>query len=175
MTLQDLTLAGLKKPTDLANPEDPAMVDLQRERLEQFPDRYAGYQQENGLIVAYIKTNEWLYGDEAPFIENAFSRQALRVASKLRGGSLNPKAYGVFGLVADESLERKAQNEIRGELLQYSIQQALAHSAMTLNIVIHGKDPLLTNARDLAFEPVGIRSEAAGAPGLIQQRYQRAL
>lgn len=175
LTLQDVIAGGFTNPEGLANPNDPEKVDIQLGKLTDFPERYSGYQQENGLIVAYLKTNEWLVGDEAPFIENAFARRTLQLAGKLRGGSLQPKAYGVFGLVADETLATDDRADLLHGLLNTSVTRGLAHSASVLNIVLHDSDPALPIAHDFGFEPVGPRGEAAGAPGLIQQRYQRSL
>lgn len=175
LTLQDVIAGGFTNPESLANPEDPEKVDIQLGKLTNFPERYSGYRRENGLIVAYLKANEWLAGDEVPFIENAFARRALQLSAKLRGGSLSPKAFGVFGLVADESLSEDQRSGLLGGLLDHSITEGLANAASVLNIVIHDNDPVLPIARDLGFEPVGPRGEATGAPGLKQQRYQRPL
>ncbi len=104
LTLQDVIAGGFKNPTDMANPNDPAKVSVQLNKLSQFPERYAAYKNENGVLVAYIKSNEWLAGDEAPFVTNSFARKALLLTSKIRSGSLQPKEHGVFGLVGSDSL-----------------------------------------------------------------------
>ncbi len=175
LTLQDVIAGGFTNPESLANPDDPEKVDIQLGKLTDFPERYSGYQQENGLIVAYLKSNEWFASDEAPFVENVFARASLQIGAKLRGGSLEPKAFGIFGLVANETLPTDDQDELLYALLQSSVEKGLAHSAKVLNVVLHDHDPALPIARDLGFEPVGSRGEATGAPGLIQQRYQLPL
>ena len=175
LTLQDVIAGGFTNPEGLANPNDPEKVDIQLGKLTDFPERYSGYRQENGLIVAYKKANEWMVSDEAPFIENAFARRTLQLAGKLRGGSMQPRADGVFGLVVGRQLDGEDQAELLHDLLNRSVTEGLAHAASVLNIVLHDNDPVLPIARDLGFEPVGPRGEAAGAPGLIQQRYQRSL
>ncbi len=97
------------------------------------------------------------------------------LASKPRGGSLHPKAYGVFGLVGSDSLPGNERDTILHDLLVRSIGKAARESAAVINIVLHGKDPVTPIAVDLGFRPVGPRGEAVGAPGLLQQRYQRSV
>jgi len=173
LTLQDVAFAGFQDPTSLADPNHPSKVAVQLEKLTQFPDRYSGYQQENGIIVAYMKSNEWFAGDEAPFVEDTIARQAMKLASRLRGGSLKPRAYGVFGLVADVSLDPLDRDEMLRDLLDESVLRGLANAAGVVNVVVHDQDPLLPIAKEMDFEPVGPKAYAAGAPGVLQQRYQR--
>ena len=175
LTLQDVIAGGFNNPTDLANPNDQSKVDLQLNKLSRFPERYAAYKNENGSIVAYIKSNEWLAGDEAPFITNLFARKALLLTSKTRSGSLQPKEYGVFGLVGGDSLSNQERDIILYDLLQRSIGQAAIKSAFAINIVLHDNDPVTPIALDLGFSPAGTKGEAAGAPGLIQQRYRQII
>lgn len=174
LTLQDVTLGGFEDPLSIANPANRKLIKTQLGKLKNNPTAYTGYRQENGLIVAYMKAQEWFTGDEVPFIEDEIARQALIAAGKSRGGSMEPKAYGVFGLVVDRTIEQEAQSEIFYDLLTRSIGQAAVHSAELVNIVIHDKDPVLPIALDLGFQAVGTPGNAAGAPGLLQQRYQRA-
>ena len=173
LTLQDLAFAGFDSPTTLADPNHPGKVAVQLEKLTQFPDRYSGYKQENGVIVAYMKANEWFAGDEAPFVQDVFARQAMKLASRLRGGSLKPRAYGVFGLVADVSLDRTDRDEMLRDLLDESVLRGLANLAGVVNVVVHDRDPLLPIAKEMAFEPVGPKGYAFGVPDVLQQRYQR--
>ncbi|HEY8886672.1 MAG TPA: hypothetical protein VIM31_04215 [Candidatus Microsaccharimonas sp.] len=168
LTLQDVTLGGFENPSALANPDNAVKVETQLNKLREHPENYSGYRQENGLIVAYMKTNEWFRGDEAPFAESAFARASLR----LKNGSMKPKALGVFGLVVDQSLEKVDQLELLHDLLYRSIGQAATHAAEVINIVIHEHDPVLEMAERLEFRPVGPKGQAVGAPGLLQQRYQ---
>jgi len=175
LTLQDVQAGGFINPTEIADPENPDKVQTQLDKLTDFPEHYSGYQQENGLVVAYMKSKEWLVGDELPFIENAFARRALQVVGHMRSGSMYPKAYGVFGLVADDSLKESDQEDMLYSLLKGSVNQGLAAHARNINIVLHDNDPVLPIADDLGFKPIGERGEAAGAPGLKQQRYQREL
>lgn len=169
LTLQDVSLGGFDNPTQLANPKNEVKIGVQLGKLVEYPDNYSGYRQKNGLIVAYMKTNEWFTGDEAPFGKNMLARLVLQT----RHASMKPKAYGIFGLVVDRSLENGDQTEILYDLLSRSIGQAAVHAAKVVNVVLHDKDPALEVAQDLEFHPVGIKGEAWGAPGLLQQRYQR--
>lgn len=57
-------------------------------------------------------------------------------------------------------------------LLAQSIGQAATRSAVVINIALHGNHPAKPFAHDLGFRPVGMPSQATGAPGLAQQRYQ---
>lgn len=174
LTLQDVRAGGFNNPTNLADPNDPDLVWEQQVKLRRFPKRYSGYRNEHGLYVAYDKANEWLSDDEKPFAdENIFAQMSLMRARMIRGGSLKPKAYGVFGLVASDTLPSEEKYKILSDLLVRSIGQAAAESAFVVNIVLNNRDPVTSVATDLGFIPVGRRGEAAGAPGLIQQRYQR--
>jgi hypothetical protein len=175
LTLQDVITGGFNNPTDLANPNDPIKVNKQLDKLTQFPERYSAYKNENGVLVAYMKSNEWLTGDETPFIENVFARNALLLTSKVRGGSLRPKEYGVFGLVGSDSLESQERDDILYDLLRRSIGQATTKSAFAVNIVLHDHDPVTPVALDLGFRPSGAKGTAAGAPGLVQHRYRRSI
>jgi hypothetical protein len=90
-----------------------------------------------------------------------------------RDGSLKPNAYGVFSLVASESLPGQERDEVLHDLLVRSIGRAADESASVINIVTNNQDPAIYTVEDLGFLPKGPAGEAAGAPGLIQQRYQR--
>ena len=178
LTLQDLQAGTFKDPLELADPTNETKVETQRMKLILNPNQYTGYADEDGQLVAYMKTNEWRTGDEAPYVGNfltaPFARIALKKAGRSRAGSMDPAAFGIFGLVADRSLEKDDHNEIVHDLLYRSIGQAAVQSAVLINIVIHNNDHIvLANALNLGFEPVGRRGNAAGAHGLKQQRYQR--
>lgn len=175
LTLQDVIAGDFKNQSELADPNDQTKVKLQLNKLSQFPERYAAYKNENGVLIAYIKSNEWLADDEAPFVANSFARKALLLTSKLRSGSLQPKEYGVFGLVGSNSLSGQERDTILHNLLQHSIWKAAAQSAFAINIVFHDNDPVTQIALDLGFNPAGAKGEAAGAPGLIQQRYRQII
>lgn len=172
LVLQDVNTAGFLNPTELANPEDDKKVGAQIEKLTKHPENYCGYQNKNGSLVAFMKTGEWLTDDELPFVKSKIGRIALKTTRALRSDSLNPKQFGVFGLVVDYSLEKETRNELLRDLLNRSIGKAVLHSMNLVNIVIHDKDPLLPIANEVGFRPIGPKGIATGAPGLIQQRYQ---
>jgi hypothetical protein len=175
LTLQDVLEGGFNNPTDLANPNSRDKVSEQIERLSQQPDQYNGYLDEDGSLVAYAKSGEWCVGDELPFVEGAFARRALQVASRLRRNSLNPKAHGVFGLVADESLHSRDCEAMIHNLLFHAMGQAAVASAGVINIVLREGDSVTPIAQELGFVPRGPLAEAAGAPGLMQRRYTQYL
>ena len=171
LTLQDLKAGKFDNPTSLANPDELSKVLAQEGKLAEYPDRYNGYAHEDGSLVAFSKTNEWFAGDEAPFIDSIIARKALVARSKLRGGSLSPKEYGIFGLVASDELPSNDRNDILHDLLNRALGEAAMQTMLNVNIVLHEFDPVLNIARDLGFKPKG-SGEAAGAPGLFQHRYQ---
>ena len=174
LTLQDLKAGKFNDPTTIANPDEHSKIEAQTDKLARYPDRYSGYTHEDGSLVAYSKTNEWLAGDEASFIDNIIARKALVAKSKLRGGSLSPKQFGIFGLVVSDQLPVVDQHEIIHDLLSRAIGRATLNSASVLNIVLHEYDPVKDIAIDLGFTPTG-SAVASGAPGLVQQRYQRSV
>lgn len=181
LTLQDLLAGGFENPTEQANPENPQKVDKQQARLENNPDRYSAIANESDIIEAYLAEGEWHVGDEAPFVENFFARMALKAASRIRLlrkfkiGQLKQKAHGAFGLVTSDDLEAETRQEMNRELLSRSIGKAATRSAAVINIVLHDNDPAKSVAEELGFRPVGRRASAAGAKGLKQRRYQRAI
>ncbi len=174
LTLQDVVNGGFENPRELADPDSREKVDEQLHKILNFPENYSGFRQENGLIVAYMKSKEWTFDDEDPFAvySSELSRKGLKLMSKLRGGSIKPKAYGIFGLVVNDELEDGDRNEIVENLLHGAIYRAVGHSALRVNIVLHDNDPVLPIAEEFHFRPVGEKAEASGAPGLLQQRYQ---
>lgn len=174
LTLHDAQAAGFEDPSAIANPGDSEAIRRQLERLEAHPEQYAGYIGEDGVLVGYAKTAEWLTGDEAPFVEGLVARQALRARGRLHGGSLDPQAHGIFGLVVDAHLGEEAKRDMTHELLLNSVDRARARGAAVVNIVLSRNDTLLVPmARGIGFNPRGRANEAAGAPGLRQRRYQR--
>jgi hypothetical protein len=174
LTLQDLKAGKFDNPTATANPDELGKVLPQIAKLAEYSDRYNGYAHEDGSLIAFSKTNEWFSGDEAPFIDNVIARKSLLAISKLRGRSLNPKQFGVFALVVSDELPVVDQYEIIHDLLSRAIGRAGLNSATLVNIVLHENDPAKDIALDLGFTPIG-SGVASGAPGLIQQRYQRSV
>lgn len=174
LTLDDVTRAGFKDPTALANPENPEKLQAQLDKLTDHPDQYSGFTNEAEL-VAFMKATEWLRGDEAPFVQSYLAKQRLRLEGKLSGPSMQPKAFGVFGLNIDIRLQNRERDDIYYFLLNHAIGQAALYSAEVINIVLNDKDPVTPIAKDLGFRPLGSIGEAAGAPGLEQQRYQRPI
>jgi hypothetical protein len=170
LTLQDATLGGFKNPTELADPSNPDMVAAQQQRLRDYPERYCGYVRD-GKLIAYMKQNDWMIGDELPFTTGV---QAARLKAR-RALHLDPSTgeWGIFGLVASDELEERDRETVLIGLLQRSFSDPRSWETRTVNIVIHENDPVLRIARYHGFGPVGELGEAAGAPGLIQRRYQR--
>lgn len=155
LTLQDVRKGGFPHPRSLANPWSPWLLYRQFKKLKAHPQRYCGFT-EAGRLVAYLKCGPWTEADERPFVDD-----------ELSGGFSEQR--GVFGLVVSDELFYSTQAKILDQLLQYAVRQ----STHPVNIVIHEHDPVLPVARRLGFEPHGPVGEAAGAPGLKQQRYTR--
>jgi hypothetical protein len=170
LTLQDVKAGGFPNPRELADPSSSDKVAAQQQKLRDHPERYSGYAR-NGQLVAYIKHGEWLAGDELPFASG------LRVALlKARSAlHLNPSTgqWGVFGLVTSDDLTDDEREVALVKLLQRSFRDSQSGKFRTVNVVIHENDPLLEIAALYRFVPVGKPAEAAGAPGLMQQRYRR--
>ncbi len=173
LVLQDVKVAGFLEPTRLANPDDLKKVELQKSKLIKQPENYCGFQNENNSLIAYMKTGEWMVGDELPFIKNKISRKVLQISGFFRHGSMSPKEFGIFGLAVDNSIEKELQTDILHSLMVHSVGQAAIRSLNKINIVIHDKDNLLIPiAHEIGFKEIGRRGMATGAPGLIQQRFQ---
>lgn len=186
LTLQDLRAGEFPHPLELANPDNTDFVERQRQRLEAHPKNYLG-SYEDGELVAYAKAAEWHIGDELPFVDGVAQKALKRRAKWLHTQKLPQRAYGIFGLVADEALDpgrrqfhiEMLTQQVLGVAAFFDIKQIReAFYNRTLiktptNIVMHDHDfalPILT--QNFGFKPVGPRGEADGAPGLQQQRYQ---
>lgn len=176
LTLRDLQIAGFIDPTTIANPEDPALIRAQMEKLIKHPERYSGFEKTtSGLLVAYMKQAEWLSDSEEPFRDtNERLHRVRKLGEFIRAGSLRPRAHGIFGLVVEESLEQDTQKSMAETLIRSAIDRAKIY-AEVINIVLADGDPTLPVVRDLNFKPKGPLAEALGAPGLEQMRYQLTL
>jgi len=175
LTLQDVLAGDFSNPTNLADPDNPDMVSTQQNKLRQFPEKYAAYTDQYGTIVAYMKSAEWLAGDEAPFVKNVFARHLIKMRASSRGGSLTPTEYGVFGLVGSDALANQERHAVLHDLLQRSLGKAALISATAVNIVLHDHDPATPVALGLGFRSTGDIGEASGAPGLKQPRYRLSI
>jgi len=170
LTLQDLRKGGFPEPEALADPTNERMVEQQLAKLVRHPERYCGYA-DNRMLRAYMKHGDWRVGDELPFA----SQERASALKRLRMFKLNPSTqqWGVFGLVVTDQLDERVRLSVLEDLLRYPITDPRDGTPRTVNVVIHDHDPLKKVAEWLNFVPVGERAEAAGAPGLMQQRYQR--
>jgi hypothetical protein len=171
LTLQDVMAGEFKDPYLLANPLSHDMIATQQQKLFSHPERYSGYLLD-GKLVAYAKQGEWKIGDELPFASGLYAL-LLRVRQAL-GVNLSLHQRGVFGLVASKELNESDQRYVLADLLRRSLRsRRTAEYHQVINIVLHENDPLLEIATDFGFKAVGKQGDAAGAPGLKQQRYQR--
>lgn len=174
LTLQDVTIGQFPNPRSIANPDSPEMVTRQAERLANHPEQYSGYADNDGQLIAYIKSAEWLAGDEAPFVASGFARRALLLVSRSRNGSLHPTERGVFGLVGSDALPQTERDQLLEDLLARAVGRSALVSVAAVNIILHDHDPVIPIATRLGFAPTGTRGEASGAPGLQQTRYRYA-
>jgi hypothetical protein len=171
LTLQDLVAGGFKNPLDIANPDNPVMVAKQLQKLRNYPERYSGYTR-NGELVAYMKQNDWEAGDELSFT-TGINAAMLKASQALHMNPLSGQ-WGVLGLVAFDELDKNERDNALIGLLRRSFTDLRTGRPRIVNIVLHENDPVLSIAPRLGFVPVGVPGEASGAPGKIQQRYQRA-
>lgn len=171
LTLQDVEAGGFENPLELADPFNTDKVISQRQKLRDHPERYSGYVRD-GRLVAYIKQNDWTITDELPFASRS---RAVAIRASL-GLHMSPSTgqWGVFGLVASNDLNDEEREMVLRELLRSSFVDPRTSEPRTVNIAIHERDPLFKIAVRLGFKAVGEIAEAAGAPGLMQQRYQRS-
>lgn len=171
LTLQDVIAGGFRNPRELADPDNPELVTRQQSRLNNHPERYSGYTR-NGELVAYMKQNEWTLPDELPF-SGIVHRVALKLRKELNldMGSWTGE-WGVFGLVAADSLAAWESNQLLLNLLRRTYFDAKGQPQV-VNIVLHDNDPLNGHIRREGFVVKGKPGQAAGAPGLEQLRYRR--
>jgi len=167
--LQDVLAGGFEDPETIANPDDHKEVTDQQFRMYNHPDQFSGFLL-NGKLVAFTRSNYWYISDELPFASgmDAFTLRARKALH------LSPMTgeWGISALVASDSLDDAMRHDALVGLLQYGLQRGQDARATAVNIVIHDHDPLLAIAPSLGFVPVGKKGEAAGAPGLLQQRYK---
>ncbi len=170
LTLQDAFSKGFEKPREIANPDDDQMVGTQRDKLHRHPERYSGYYH-NGQLVAFMKQNEWRVDDELPF---ATWQEALKLlVRKARRLDLSMGQWGIFGLVVSDEFGYELRSALLIDLLKRSFKYPVTGKARIVNIALSEKDPVLSIAKSQGFVVIGKPGEAAGAPGLKQQRYQR--
>lgn len=173
LTLQDLIAGEFPNALELADPSNRKQVRDQRKRLRKHPERYSGYFKGDEL-VAYIKQNEWRVADELPFVfgEQYDELKALYDHNK----AASTGQWGVFGLVVSDKLDKESRDELLTLLLEESLTDPkTGKTRTTVNIVLHANDPLLEIVSHYGFDPVGRLGEAAGAPGILQPRYQRSV
>ncbi|MDB5181139.1 MAG: hypothetical protein JWO54_902 [Candidatus Saccharibacteria bacterium] len=155
LKLQDRVAAGFKNPLEDADPSNTKLVLKQLWRHIRHPERYSGYTL-NGQLIAFMVQNYWSAGDEEPY-----------------KGPEPINQWGIFGLVASDELDKDIREYVLESLLVYSFKDPESGEPRTVNISIYEQDPLLKIALRHGFVPVGEKAEAAGAPGLLQHRYQR--
>jgi len=172
LTLEDLIRGGFKNPLSLADPSNPAHVELQLQRLRNHPERYCGYMLD-GKLVAYMKHNHWRLADERPF---ALGLQALAllVFRLLRIDPYEGRWWGVFGLVVSNDIATVDRDKMLLSLLHYSMKDPRTRELRTVNIVTNYNDPVYPLLLPNGFISWGKTAEAAGAPGLKQRRYRRS-
>lgn len=169
LSLQDLKAGGFPAPHRLANPYNLQKLLKQQRRLRMYPQYYSGYVVD-GQLIAFIKQKDWTESDERPFVLEA---EAVKLASVSSQGFSPPTGdWGIFGLVAYNGLDDELRDLVLEGLLLTSFKDADGKSR-TVNAPIHENDPLLPIAIRHGFVPVGPMGKADGAPGLLQQRYQR--
>lgn len=170
LTLQDVIKGCFDNPLDLANPSSGNMILAQQQKLRNHPGQYSGYVR-NGELVAYIKQNHWLVGDELPFATGI--RFVRLIANRVLRLDPSTGQWGIYGFVASDELDVSDRKSALVGLLQYSLANVLKGKYRTVNVVIYENDPLIDIVSKFGFVPVGKLGEAANAPGLLQQRYQR--
>lgn len=172
LTLQDLVAGAFKDPLALANPSNPAMVAAQQKRLRNHPERYSGFAFD-GSLVAYMKQNHWTTYDELPFapwsdIIDLLLQRAFRMDP-------HTGMWGVFGLVASDTLSKSDRDMVLTTLLESSFGKRPSGKERIVNIVLHKNDPLLEIVPCYGFVPYGRLGQASGAPGAKQRRFRRLI
>lgn len=170
LTLQDVKAGGFPNPEQIANPANVRKVTDQLSKLVDYPERYSGYMLD-GKLVAYLKQNEWLIGDELPFV-GAAQKAALKAKYAFTKNASTGEWY-IPGLVASDQLSPAQREDVLVDLLERALLDPETGEPRVVNIVVHDHDPLLRIIPRYGFVQVGKRGDAAGAEGLKQPRFQR--
>lgn len=172
LTLQDLVMGGFNDPLSLANPSNPVMITAQQKKLHDHPERYSGFIRD-GNLVAYMKQNDWTTYDEFPFAPWSDVLDLLLQ----RVFRMDPYTgmWGVFGLVASDTLSKSDRDMVLTTLLESSFGTRPSGKERIDNIVLHKNDPLLEIVPRYGFVPYGRLGQASGAPGAKQRRFRRLI
>lgn len=169
LTYDDLCTRGFD-PRLLADPLNADMLEVQVQKLQEHPERYIGVMYD-GQLVAFIKENWWLISDELPFVSGPRALW-LKARRAFRQSRLFGRPWGIFGLVVSAGLDYDIREEILTSLLQRSLENA-GPRAVYIVVAPHMHSMLPRVLQANGFIPVGEPGEAAGAPGIVQQRYRR--
>lgn len=166
LTNQDVTLGEFDNPDGIANPQDPARVEWQGDRLAKYPELYHGLYElgRPDHLLGYIKTNTWNYADQAGF-DTEFERNAKRVLHKVGLGGILAVQWGIHGLVVDNALAEGEQYTAMGDFLEFAARQAEDRRMRAIRVPVHDNDPLLNVIEHYGYRPIK-RGVAAGVAGV---------
>lgn len=176
---QDKMLAGYPKLATNLELINPRRYFQQWARLDRHADRYHGAfmgSSEYSPLVGFMKYNQWRVFDQLPYAVDEEEVETLNDLASKNHHQLEPPTYGIFGLVALDSLPEALQEEVAYTFIHKALATAAFYNGddSMVNIVIHEHDPVLSVATEMGFQGTGRWGEPAGAPGLKQQLYQRS-
>lgn len=163
LSLQDLRAGGHRSPLDLANPYSLAKLAMQKERLERAPQDYVGVFRGDSM-VAFIKTHEWLLGDQIDFGKRAV-RRANRKSYNKGVQTFPDSPLGIFGLVADkEAAHYQDRQRMIDDLLAYAlfIARTGAEKPRRTLVPIHDHDEVAPALIRAGFEPLHLEGKSYG-------------
>ena len=158
MTLVDLSTGGHINSLEIANPKNNSLVEQQRTRLKDNPERYKGSYDALGDLVGYIKVDDWKFALQKDF-EHGVEKKLLVARKFLTRSHLLPgNPLGIMGLVADPRLKetygQQAVSGMLGKLVDYAIDVSEEDVTPRAIYVPHYKDdPVIeaTVSRDFFY------------------------
>jgi|GEM_PF-6864741 len=163
LSLQDLTDGGHRHPTQLANPNNIHGLVVQKEKLARAQNDYLGVFRGDAL-VAFIKTHEWLLGDQIDFGTRAVRKENRRLYNEgIRTFPDSP--LGILGLVADkQAAHYQDRQRMIDDLLGYALFEARTGTAVPRRVVIpiHDHDEVAPALIRAEFEPMRLSGKSYG-------------
>ncbi len=172
LSLQDLTDGGHRDPRGLANPRNLEKLVIQKERLERNPLDYLGTFR-GDVLVGFIKTHEWLLGDQLDFGKFT-ERRKLRKEYKAGVRTFEDHPLGILGLVTDKAVANyQDRQRMIDDLLAYALFEAKSSDlARRVVIPIHDKDEVAPALIRANFDPMRLDGKSYG---MHQQLFEHAV
>ncbi|MDB5161566.1 MAG: hypothetical protein JWM52_74 [Candidatus Saccharibacteria bacterium] len=167
ITNRDVADGNHPHPDSVANPDNPAMVAIQIQKMIDNPEFYSGMFKDDELL-AFMKLTEWKEGDQAPYL--TFGEKLGKLRGRLGGPQVTSEGVrplgiqGIGAIAEQNSLERAM---LMGDLIDFSIFQADNNETpRAIVIPLHSNDQVAPVVIEKGFE----RTNLTGRSVEMRQR-----